>query len=289
MIIVKLIGGLGNQLFQYAAARRISYLNHIPLKLDISEFARYKLHKYSLMHFNIVEEMATPEEIQAFKPRILFSRQAFRYLSLFNILNRSYVMERHFHFDPALLKINHGVYLDGYWQSEKYFLDIEEVVRKELSVKTPPDSWNEQMMERIRKEAAVSLHIRRADYVTNSHTLTVHGCCSLDYYHHAVNLVAEKVESPHFFVFSDAPAWAKSNLQLPFPATFVEHNGPDKNYEDLRLMSLCRHNILANSTFSWWGAWLNAHPDKMVIAPQKWFNTDKMDPRDLVPQGWIKI
>lgn len=289
MIIVKLIGGLGNQLFQYAAARRISYLNHIPLKVDISEFARYKLHKYSLMHFNIVEAMATPEEIQAFKPRTLFSRLAFRYLSSFNILNRSYVMERHFHFDPALLKINHGVYLDGYWQSEKYFLDIEEVVRKELSVKTPPDSWNEQMMERIRNEAAVSLHIRRADYVTNSHTLTVHGCCSLDYYHHAVNLVAEKVESPHFFVFSDDPAWAKSNLQLPFPATFVEHNGPDKNYEDLRLMSLCRHNILANSTFSWWGAWLNAHPDKMVIAPQKWFNTDKMDPRDLVPQRWIKI
>ena len=289
MIIVKLIGGLGNQLFQYAAARRISYLNHIPLKVDISEFARYKLHRYSLMHFNIVEVMATPEEIQAFKPRTLFSRLAFRYLSSFNILNRSYVMERHFHFDPALLKINHGVYLDGYWQSEKYFLDIEEVVRKELSVKTPPDSWNEQMMERIRNEAAVSLHIRRADYVTNSHTLTVHGCCSLDYYHHAVNLVAEKVESPHFFVFSDDPAWAKSNLQLSFPATFVEHNGPDKNYEDLRLMSLCRHNILANSTFSWWGALLNAHPDKMVIAPQKWFNTDKMDPRDLVPQGWIKI
>lgn len=289
MIIVKLIGGLGNQLFQYAAARRISYLNQIPLKLDISEFVRYKLHKYSLMHFNIVEEMATPEEIQAFKPQNFFSRLAFRHLNLFSALNRSYRIERHFYFDASLLKIDHDVYLDGYWQSEKYFLDIEEVVRKELSVKTPPDPRNELMMERIRNEAAVSLHIRRADYVTNNYTLTVHGCCSLDYYHHAVNLVAEKVESPHFFIFSDDPVWAKSNLQLPFPVTFVTHNGPDKNYEDLRLMSLCRHNILANSTFSWWGAWLNAYPDKMVIAPQKWFNTDKMDPRDLVPQSWIKI
>ncbi len=289
MIIVKLIGGLGNQLFQYAAARRISYLNRIPLKLDISEFIRYKLHKYSLMHFNIIEEMATPAEIQAFKPQSFFPRLAFRYLSSFNMLSRSYVMERHFHFDPALLKINHGVYLDGYWQSEKYFLDIEEVIRKELSVKTPPDAGNEQMMERIRNEAAVSLHIRRADYVTNNHTLAVHGCCSLDYYHHAVTLMAEKVESPHFFIFSDDPAWAKSNLQLPFQVTFVTHNGPDKNYEDLRLMSLCRHNILANSTFSWWGAWLNAHPDKMVIAPKKWFNTEAINPKDLLPEDWIKI
>ncbi|MEN6509171.1 MAG: alpha-1,2-fucosyltransferase [Smithella sp.] len=156
-------------------------------------------------------------------------------------------------FDPNLLKINRDAYLDGYWQSEKYFLDIAPVIRKELSIKTPPDRENELLINKIANSDAVSLHIRRADYVADSHTNTIHGACSLDYYHHAVDKVAEKVKSPHFFIFSDDPAWALDNLKLKYPATFVTKNGPDKNYEDLRLMSLCRHNIIANSTFSWWG------------------------------------
>ena len=292
MIIVKLIGGLGNQLFQYAAARRISYLHHIPLKLDISEFERYKLHNYSLMHFNIIEEIATQDEIEKFKPQHVFSKLAFKLLNRFNalnIFNQFYIMEHHFHFDPNLLKINRDAYLDGYWQSEKYFLDIEPVIRKELSIKIPPDRENELLINKIANSDAVSLHIRRADYVANSHTNTIHGTCSPDYYHYAVDKVAEKVKSPHFFIFSDDPAWTLKNLKLKYPATFVTKNGPDKNYEDLRLMSLCRHNIIANSTFSWWGAWLNPNPYKTVIAPKKWFNTEKFDAKDVLPESWTKL
>jgi|SRR3990172_4701193 len=292
MVIVKLIGGLGNQLFQYAMARRISYLHNIPLKLDISGFVEYKLHNYSLMHFNIIEDIATQGEIDKFKPHNVFSKQLFKLLNKFIIFNHSYVMERHHYFDPDILKI-HGnsdsdVYLDGYWQSEKYFLDIEAVVRDELSIKTLPDHENEIMIEKIINSAAVSLHIRRADYVANSLTSKIYGTCTLDYYYEAVNMVAEKVEAPHFYIFSDDPPWVLANLKLKYPSTFVAHNGPDKNYEDLRLMSLCRHNIIANSTFSWWGAWLNQNADKIVVAPKHWF-VNQTDVRDLLPQVWVKL
>jgi len=285
MVIVKIIGGLGNQLFQYAAARRISYLHDMPLKLDISGFLQYKLRKYSLMHFNIIEEIATKCEINRYKPNKYLAKLPLKIMKK----SETYVQERDFNFDPEILAINKGVYLDGYWQSENYFKDIEAVIRKELSIKTPIDDDNCAIRDKIDNDHSISIHIRRGDYVSNSSTTMIYGICSLDYYRRAVAIMAGRVKSPHFFIFSDDPSWARDNLKLPFPATFIVNNGPDKDYEDLRLMSLCRHNILANSSFSWWGAWLNAHPDKMVIAPQKWFNTDKMDPRDLVPQRWIKI
>lgn len=286
MVIVKLTGGLGNQLFQYSAARRISYLYNLPLKLDISEFVQYKLHNYSLMHLNIIEEIATQDEIAKFKPQNVLSKLSFKLVGKFNHI---YARERHFHFDPNILKIDRAAYLEGYWQSEKYFLDIEAVVRKELLIKTLPDYENKIMMNKIIDSDAVSLHIRRADYIANSATNAFHGTCSLDYYYRAVEKVVEKIKYPYFYIFSDDPSWALVNLKLKYPATFITHNGPDKNYEDLRLMSLCRHSIIANSTFSWWGAWLCTNQDKVVIAPQNWFNDQTINTTDLIPPNWIRI
>jgi hypothetical protein len=263
MIIVRLIGGLGNQCFQYAIGRHLAELRQTELKLDISEFENYKLHAYSLGNLNILEKFASPDEVAATRCS----------------------KEKHFHFDSDVFSLPDETYLHGYWQSEKYFAEISEIIRKEITVKLPLSGKNKEISEEITSCASVSLHIRRADYVTE----TIFQPCSLDYYLSAVKHIAGIEEKPHFFVFTDDKAWVREHFKLNYSLTFVEHNGPDKNYEDLRLMSSCKHNIIANSTFSWWAAWLNINPCKIVFAPSRWF-TDKVysDPKDLIPASWLR-
>ncbi|MBT9150861.1 MAG: O-antigen biosynthesis glycosyltransferase WbnK [candidate division WS2 bacterium] len=135
----------------------------------------------------------------------------------------------------------------------------------------------------------MSLHIRRGDYVFNLHTNQFHGTCDLDYYFRCVEYLTTKVKNPHFFIFSDEPEWARNNLKLSYPTTLVDHNEADKNYEDLRLMSQCKYHIIANSTFSWWGAWLSQNPEKIVFAPKRWLKSDDYNPKDLMPDKWIKV
>jgi len=131
--------------------------------------------------------------------------------------------------------------------------------------------------------------VRRGDYLTSPAASGCHGVCPPEYYHAAVKELATRLRSPHFYVFSDDPAWVKAQLNLPHPTTFVDHNDAEHGYEDLRLMASCRHHIIANSTFSWWGAWLGGYPEKRVVAPQKWFRDDRVDTADLIPQGWQRI
>jgi len=289
MIIVKLIGGLGNQLFQYALGRHLAEKNHLELKLDIAGFREYKLHAYGLGHFNIAENFATDEEIARFQK---YRRRPGKKWFLYNKLiadEHKYVQEKQFHFDSRILEIGGEAYLDGYWQTEKYFKDIEHIIRKEVIVKTPLQGENAEVAEEIVATTSVAMHIRRGDYVTNRETNEYHGTCGLDYYRKAIEIISKKVNNPHFFIFSDDHKWAKDNIVLEYPATYVEHNNADKNYEDLRLMNLCKHQIIANSSFSWWGAWLNPNKEKIVIAPKRWFQTPKMDTRDLLPDSWIRI
>ncbi|MBS1565210.1 MAG: alpha-1,2-fucosyltransferase, partial [Bacteroidetes bacterium] len=152
-----------------------------------------------------------------------------------------------------------------------------------------PSLANKAVLERVEKTNAVSLHIRRGDYVTVAHTNQLHGTCSIDYYQRAAELIADVSPDPVFYIFSDDIAWVRENLQLPFPIVFVEGNDEAHAYEDMRLMSRCRHHILANSSFSWWGAWLNGRPDKIVVAPQKWMNNDSIVPKDLIPVSWKRL
>ena len=289
MVIVRLFGGLGNQLFQYATARRVAHINNVPLKLDVSGFESYKLHRYSLKHFNILEEFASSDEIARFNGRGLVCHISLWVQKLLPYYRRRLVVERYFNFDAKIIEISSNVYLNGYWQSEKYFKDIETLLRQELTLKAAPDSANVAMGEWIRGVRSVSLHIRRRDYVSDPATQQIHGTCSSDYYAAAIAKLSEGVEDPYFFVFSDDPQWAQENLKLEHPTTFVTHNGPDKNYEDLRLISLCQHHIIANSTFSWWGAWLCANPGKLVFAPQRWFRTPDLNTKDLFPETWRLI
>jgi hypothetical protein len=293
VVVVRLVGGLGNQMFQYAAARRIASVHDVPLKLDISWFESDHLRAYKLEHLHINAAIASPDDIARTKGRWCtpgIAGRAARFAErLKPYYRRSWVRQRHLYFDPNILRVPHTVYLDGYWQSEKYFRDIEHILRQEFTIKSAIDPQNEAMARKIRQTNSVSLHIRRGDYVSNVQTHQLHGVCSLEYYTAAVEKLGGTVEKPHFFVFSDDPQWAQQNLKLEYPVTFVTCNDADKDYEDLRLMSLCQHHIIANSSFSWWGAWLCTNPEKIVIAPQKWFNTTEQDTRDLIPAAWHRL
>jgi len=289
MVIVKLIGGLGNQLFQYAAGKHLAHINHTELKLDITGFEEYKLHAYSLNHFNIKEDLATKEEVMQFKKYQSRNGRLWFLYNHFIADSTKYALERQFNFDQRILELKPPVYLDGYWQTERYFKDIEQIIRADFTIKEPLSGKNKEVADLIENTSAVSLHIRRADYVTNATANASHGTCDIDYYKKATTIISEKVNAPHFFVFSDDMPWAKDNIILNFPTTYVDHNDASTNYEDLRLMSLCKHNIVANSSFSWWGAWLNQNPQKIVIAPKQWFKTQKMDTRDIAPSTWIRI
>jgi hypothetical protein len=292
MIVVKLMGGLGNQMFQYAAARRLAFVNSAVLKLDLSWFREsggsatprhYELHALA-----IEENFATPEEVGR---QVRYAHPVRRLLGKLapSLVRSTCIHEKHFHFDPMILALSDDAYLEGYWQSEKYFMDIEGTIRREFSVKSEPGAWNGRMAESIRGTESVSLHVRRGDYVASKAASEYHGVCSLDYYRAAIEKIAAQVHEPHFYVFSDDPSWVQENLHFGYPATLVDHNDPDHGYEDLRLMSLCRHHIIANSSFSWWGAWLGSDPHKVVIAPRKWFRDESINTADLIPETWERM
>lgn len=297
MIIVRLCGGLGNQMFQYAAARRMALVNEASLKLDLSWFDNIPAgdtpRRYELHRFNSVQEPASPKEVKALRGVDIakWPRLAKRFLEGSGMLvKRSWIKEKSHHFDPEILDLRGSAYLEGFWQSARYFEDVAETIRKDFTVKTAPDPENRKTADLIRQKESVSVHVRRGDYLTNPGAAQFHGVSPLEYYHAAMAEIASRVKKPHFFIFSDDPEWVKNNLYLDMPMTCIEHNGPDRGFEDLRLMSLCRHHIVANSSFSWWGAWLQKSEEKIVVAPLKWFNDDScQEPNDLIPPTWLKI
>ena len=295
MVIVKLMGGMGNQMFQYAMGRRLALSCSTTLKLDLGWFENCKANSprpYELHVFAVKEQIATEKEIGRIKnaenkgPLGLLMRLLRR---ADRTSSKRVVMEKHFHFDPEVLRLPDNVYVEGYWQSEKYFKDIADVIRREFMVAVKPDEKNRLMSELIGRTEAVSVHIRRGDYAANSVMYQFHGLCSLEYYRKAAGIVSSKTKSPHFFVFSDDPDWVKENVNLEQQMTLIDFNGGEKSYEDMRLMSLCKHHIIANSSFSWWGAWLCANPDKIVIAPSRWFRDESVNTADLIPAGWKRL
>ena len=292
MIIVKLMGGLGNQLFQYAAGRALAEHKNTHIKLDISWFNKQSLRNYRLEYLKIKTSIASISEIEHitlnknvvyYKFRKFFQEQLPYYRrSVFNEQNPAL-------YDNNIWKTPKKVYLKGYWQSENYFSCISGQLRKEFIPKKEPDKVNAQLIEYIRRVNSVSIHVRRRDYVSNPTANRYHGLCTLEYYQQAIQIVAEQVSTPHFFIFSDDPDWSQANLKLSFPLRLVKHNDVEKDYEDLRLISHCKHHIIANSSFSWWGAWLNKNPYKIVITPKRWFREPDQDTKDRIPATWIKI
>ena len=285
MVITKLIGGLGNQMFQFALGRKLSLKLSSDLKLDTSGFEVYKLHDYGMHCFDL-EKFTNTCITPANSP---LYRKINRFLPAEFHFGYKHVLEKCFSFDKQVLKLRGDLYLDGYWQSEKYFKEIRSTLLSDFTIKYTPDTQNVETSAKIKSCEAISLHIRRGDYVNNAQTLEKHGVCGLNYYHRAVEYTAERTNSPVFFIFSDDHEWARENLKINYPITFIVNNNASKNYEDLRLMSQCKHNIIANSSFSWWGAWLNENPDKIVIGPKHWFNDTSIDTTDLIPERWLSL
>jgi hypothetical protein len=173
------------------------------------------------------------------------------------------------------------------WESERYFIAFSDVIRQEFSFRSAPDALNQATIGEIQSTESVALHVRRGDKATL--TKPAHGVCGLDYYRTAIDLLSARVSKPHFFVFSDDPAWARENIKIKFPCTYLSHNAANQPTEDLRLMSHCQHFIIANSTFSWWGAWLGKNPAKCVIAPKNWFISPSISMQDRIPDRWIQV
>jgi hypothetical protein len=222
MIFVRLKGGLGNQLFQYAAGLRLARKRNTNLKLDARIYENDPLHFYALNVFNISAPIATDEELPMTKPRRWSFKNLFQ--PKFNLKSSNpclFLAEKHFHVDPEILEAPDNVYLDGYWQSKKYFKDVEGVIREEFSLKEPLDEKNKKVLDEIKNTASVSLHIRRGDYVTNKTAQLVHGTCGLDYYARCAEIICARRGNVRFYIFTDDPEWVAENLRLPSATTLV--------------------------------------------------------------------
>lgn len=304
-ITVRLMGGLGNQLFQYAFGRNLALGNGARLVLDASGFAAAKRNSNhsartcELSQFDIVGTVIGVD-IPDRRQRISISRRVQKLARAVRALTESHkpYYQRHeiiepvaqyFRFDARVrgLQLMDDVSIRGFWQSEKYFIGIEASLRKELTVSHPPDPVNSQLAGDMQATNSVAVHVRHGDNATPEAAAL--GVLPHEYYEAALLGIGREVREPHLFIFSDDVAWARLMLRSAFPTTIVDHNGIGRSHEDLRLMASCRHHVIANSTFGWWGAWLGRTGGQIVYAPRRYYqNIDRPNP-DLYPAGWRLI
>lgn len=327
MIVVQIHSGLGNQMFMYAAARALAERHHTSLYLDVDTDCRqgidvghYVGHSFQLDKFNIQAEYleavalvvngAAPPvgRYGAIKARlrdIAPLRNAVRRLrhngldvnNLFMHLSgndkRMFREERgDWGYKPHFFDLPDETILRGCFLSYKYFDGMRERILDELSLKVPLSAQSKAVEARIANANSVSLHVRRGDVATHpEYRSWYEGLLTPAYYRNAIRYFKEHVDEPHFFVFSDDMAWARANLDIPGIVTYVDHNGPEKGYEDLHLMSRCKHNLTTGfSSFSWWAAYLNRNPDKIVLRTRRMNALDRLNrPEDFFPEGWVAI
>lgn len=299
MIIVKLMGGHSNQLFQYATGRNLAYKLGVPLKLDLSWYNDYDgvttKRYYELGCYSLKATIATEADLAKVVPAD-YSPKLGRKLTQ-KLLGRAKIRTINESFpslvvDKRILTAPNNTYLLGFWQNEGYFKDIRGLLLKEIDTTTPLTKKNRKYLEQINNCESVSLHIRREDYVSNPEYNKVHGTVSMEYYQEAIKKVSNIHASKnlHLFVFSPAAdtTWCQKNLRFDFPFTLI--TGNKNGSDDMNLMKHCKHNIMANSSFSWWGAWLNQNPNKTVIAPKVWFQDKESNKQlDIIPRTWTRI
>lgn len=283
MKIVQIIGGLGNQMFQYACYKALEK-DFTEVKADLNGFKTYKVHNGFEIE-NIFDIKLN--KISSFSSELHTSKSwLFRKIRRLLNLKGSYKEETNlFSFDPDMFSNPKNKYYSGYWQNEKYFIAAEKEIRQAFQFKLPADQKNQETLKQIREKNSISIHVRRGDYIKDP---LLGGLCDQTYYQKAIQLITSKTTSIQFFIFSDDIDWCKQNLPVE-GAEFVSWNKGDSSYIDMQLMSTCKHHIIANSSFSWWGAWLNENPDKIVIGPKKWMNNTSFDTSTLLPATWIKL
>ena len=299
MIITKLMGGLGNQMFQYAAARSLANIHYVPFKLDLSFFSTQNailppvtLRSYQIGEFRIQDHIASPEEVNRLTC-YLGGRIRGRLFRLFQhvlpLSKRNIYRQRFSGYDPAFMKLGNNVYLDGYWQSWKFFVETQDIIREEFTLKSPMTIYRNTLFNEIKSKDSIGIHVRRGDYSNNPVANRYHGLYGKDYFLSAVSLIVDKIKNPHFFIFSDEPEWAEVNLKLDYPYTIVKREHRHHDAEDLVLLSLCQNFVISNSSFGWWAAWLSDNPNKMVITPKRWFIKERINMGDLLYKGCQSI
>lgn len=290
------MGGIGNQMFQYAVGRALSCRHKTDLAIDISLYSDEQKNCtprcFQLNCLNTRYQLLSPTEVPGYEvTRHLLAGKlgtAIQWITHGQKKLRRYC-EVTSSYNPEFNNLPDYTYLDGYWQSEKYFNSISDIIRAEFMPVHPITGKNKEIAQIIQATNSVSVHVRRGDYVTDPRVAKVLKVCDRDYYRYCMQVITEKIQSPHYVIFSDDIEWVRNNLHFPGPVTIVDHNSIELPVDDLRLMSLCKHNIIANSTLGWWGAWLNHNSEKVVIAPKKWFVGDDRLSADIIPKGWTRV
>jgi hypothetical protein len=300
MIVVKLFGGLGNQLFQYAFGKKISLKTNQKLYLEIESGFKNDPYErnYNLSPFNIQENLLKNDPISIDLDYLSMDKKNWHgkiknYLIGLKRRNWRIITEINLEYDDSIETIKKHSFLNGYWQSEKYFKDVRKEILYDIQLKAPFKNENAIISKKMSEVVSVALHIRRMHglELPGQHHHKIHGGLDFDYYQKAIKIIADKHPNVELFVFSDDIKWAKGNFKSHFPIEFMSQNDDAHNYLDLILMSQCKHQIIANSTFSWWGAWLNQNPEKIVVTPNMWFIDPEMNAQtqDLIPLEWLKI
>jgi hypothetical protein len=285
------MGGLGNQMFQYAAGWCLARRLDVELLVDRTWLEGEGLfatpRHYELDAFRLQTRSATPKLVSKLERRSESTLNRLHW-KLGLAASVAVLHERSHAFDTSFETITGDVLLVGYWQSEMYFANCAEAIRAEFELEDAPSPRSNELIAQIGATNSLSLHVRRGDYVSHEATGRFHGLMPLSYYREAVELVTEQAGRAEIFVFSDDIDWCKRELAIPgHKLHYVDHNA--RGSEDMRLMSTCRHHVLANSSFSWWGAWLNPDPEKIVVAPVRWFQDGSIDTSDLLPDSWLRL
>jgi len=290
---VSVYGGLGNQMFQYAFGVALNekgkktrpsfsgfLYDHHHNGFNLGQAFKLKLSmQASLLNFFLVHgKIFYKNKFSAFVCRKLVQANH-------NIRYKIYKEKREFEYDPNVFE-QRSAFFVGVWQVESYFKDIKKKIQETFVFNEPGDEVNIALIDKIKNSSSISLHIRRGDYLHAKWMESLVVIKDNTYYEGAINYMNEKIKDPHYFVFSDDIKWAQENLKLP-NVTYVDHNTGTKSYIDMYLMSLCKHNIIANSSFSWWGAWLNKNEQKIVVMPERWFNRDYCE--GIFPEEWVKM
>jgi hypothetical protein len=296
MVIVRLSGGLGNQMFQYAFGRSLTYHLNTSLKLDVSflidrtPVETHVFRDFSLDIFDLDAQVANfngKHSVLSYlrTPSIALWKIKRKILG-YNL----YIERRDSWFDAEVFNLKGNLYFEGNWQSLKYFNKIENIIRRDFSFKNRLSEDLTQLANEIQQPDSICLHVRRGDYVWQPYANKINGVKGIEYFSSALAVVLTKIKKGRIYVFSDDIDWCIKNLHLDRTVCFVEHEYPNKkSHEYLRLMSLCDHFVISNSTFSWWAAWLSQNSNKIVVAPKKWFEDSTIDTSDLIPENWIRI
>lgn len=291
MKIVRIKGGLGNQMFQYSFAMLLKRMSGENVKIDMSAFDHYiddEIRKPRLLKYNISLPIADSNEIKRIR-KFQVKNNPLKYgdkakIILEQLLNHNYFYEADRGFrNPE--KLLHYSYFDGYWQSWRYVEKIEKELRKEFLPNYQMNINTINLQKEIERENSVFIGIRRGDYLTDKRH---YGSFGEQYYNAAIRKIVKTVNNPVFYIFSNDIGWVKKNLDLDrYRVVYRENENIIDDFEELQLMASCKHSIIGNSTFHWWGAWLINNPDKIIVAPKRWFFDNK--PIDIVPSTWIRI